>query len=108
MGDDMTCVDCHLTRRTTGEHGHVLTTGHTMAIDPGVCAECHGNTHLLSTKDYNRTPDEIAGVQELEAEIAQLEETADENRYANIVGGALGMLVMMIGLYLLNRLRKFL
>jgi hypothetical protein len=108
MGDDMTCVDCHMTRRTTGEHGHVLTTGHTMAIDPGVCSECHGNTHLLSAEDYNRTPEEIAGVQELEAEIAQLEDIADENRYANIVGGALGMLVMMIGLYLLNRLRKFL
>jgi hypothetical protein len=108
MGADMTCVDCHLTRRMTEGSVHVLTTGHTMAIDPSVCAECHGNTHLLNAEDFNRSPEEIAEVTELREEITRLEDVASENRYSSIIGGALGMMVLLAVLYLLNRLRRLL
>jgi predicted CXXCH cytochrome family protein len=106
MGSDMTCVDCHMNRRVSDDHNHVLSTGHTMNIDPGVCSECHGNTHLLSVQESNRSPAEVVEVEALRNEITELEELAEQNRSTSVVGGALGMLVMVGILFFMNRMRS--
>ena len=106
MAQDMTCVDCHMTARTTQDGEHVLMASHTMAIDPGVCSDCHGNTHDLTVRETNGdgAPDvEVAALQE---QIALAEEEADEDRLSSIVGGALGAIIVMFVLMILFRFRK--
>jgi hypothetical protein len=44
----MDCKSCHMRRATDASGIHVIATGHDMSIDPGTCAECHGNVHVLS------------------------------------------------------------
>jgi hypothetical protein len=109
MGNDMTCVECHQTKRTTEDGIHVLTTGHTMTIDPGVCSECHGNTHLLSVRETNNEPpteEELSQVDLLETQVATLEDESQQNRNTGIIGGALGALLVMMVLYILYRFRS--
>lgn len=108
MAEDMTCTECHLTRRTTQGGVHVVSTGHTMSIDPGVCAECHGNTHLLSVRETNRPAEETDELQRLRAEINDLQAEADRNLNSGLVGGALGVLLLIVMVYLIIRLRRLL
>jgi predicted CXXCH cytochrome family protein len=107
MGEGMTCVDCHLNRQVKVNGIEVRTTGHTMSIDPGTCAECHGNTHLLSVRELNN-PEDLGKIQELEGEITDLKDEADANWNSGIVGGALGALIVVFVLYLMIRLRSLL
>jgi formate-dependent nitrite reductase cytochrome c552 subunit len=107
MGEDMTCVDCHM-RRDVVENGVLVsTTGHTMAIDPSTCAECHGNTHMLSVREVNQF-DDIDKIQELENQIDELENDSDKDWNSGVIGGALGALILVFVLFLLVRLRSLL
>jgi predicted CXXCH cytochrome family protein len=107
MGKDMTCVDCHM-RRDVVENGVLVrTTGHTMAIDPGTCAECHGNTHMLSVREVNQF-DDVDKIQELENQIDDLENDSDKDWNSGVIGGALGALILVFVLFLLVRLRSLL
>lgn len=108
MSEDMTCVECHMKRRTTEEGTHVIATGHTMAIDPGICSDCHGNTHLLSVRDKNRSPEEINQIEALEDQVVELEDQAEKDRNSGLVGGAVGAAVLMGALFVLIRLRTWL
>ena len=94
MGDDLTCVDCHMTRRLAQDGIHVLATGHAMTIDPGTCAQCHGNVHVLTARTAPETPEEARRAEQLEQQVAELEIAARQNQTAGIIGGAVGMLVM--------------
>lgn len=105
MGQDMTCVQCHMQRTLDDDGVHVVATGHTMSIDPGTCAECHGKVHLLTTKDKEGegiavelplTPEERAEVKRLEEQVTELEDTARTNWNSGVVGGALGMFIVAI------------
>ncbi len=107
MGEDMTCVDCHMGRDVVDNGVLVRTTGHTMAIDPGTCAECHGNTHMLSVREMNQF-DEAEHIQSLEDQIEALENESDEDWNSGVVGGALGALILVFVLFLLIRLRSLL
>jgi formate-dependent nitrite reductase cytochrome c552 subunit len=108
MGADMTCVDCHMSREVNRNGTIVRTTGHTMSIDPSTCAECHGNTHLLSVRESSRTGEDINQVQALEKEIVDLKDTSERDRNSAIIGGALGAVILVAALYFLVRLRKLL
>jgi len=102
MGDDMTCVDCHMNRRTINGTDFVLTTGHSMSIDPSVCSACHGNTHLLSARESGDSGS-VTRITTLEGELDTLQKQADRNRSSGIVGGALGTLIVLGVLMLLFR-----
>lgn len=109
MGEEMDCVDCHMVRQLADDGVHVVNTGHSMLINPGVCADCHGNTHLLSVRESNSsTEQQIAEVNTLQSEIDKLKEEADEERNAGVVGGALGALIVVIILGIMWRMRSFL
>lgn len=107
MGSDMTCVDCHMGTSTVENGVLVRTTGHTMAIDPGTCSECHGNTHLLSVRETNQL-DEAELIADLEAQIDELENESDQDWNSGVIGGALAALILVFVLYLLFRLRSLL
>jgi formate-dependent nitrite reductase cytochrome c552 subunit len=106
MGDDMTCVDCHMARVTNAGGVQVISTGHSMNIDPGVCADCHGNTHLLSSDGTLLSDETHTQLAALEAEVTRLEETASQNLNSGIVGGALGALVLALIIFLTIRLGR--
>lgn len=109
MGQDLTCVDCHMERREIVNGNIVRTTGHTMSIDPSTCAECHGNTHMLSVREVNQLDEADANrMAELEAEVLRLKEFANEDQTSNVLGGALGTLIVVVILFLVIRLRKLL
>jgi predicted CXXCH cytochrome family protein len=109
MGNDMTCVDCHMQRKVTTNGDEIRVTGHTMAIDPGVCAECHGEIHLLSVLETGElSAEELSRIHELEAEVERLQSKADDKRTADLVGGALGALIVVFILFLLVRLKSLL
>ncbi|MBN1967517.1 MAG: hypothetical protein JW910_22875 [Anaerolineae bacterium] len=92
MGDDMTCVDCHMARPEYTEGQPPPQTGHTMNIDPSVCADCHGNTHVLTAEGVSE--DDLAHIEAMQAQIDQLEETASQNLNFGVIGGALGALLL--------------
>jgi hypothetical protein len=77
-----------------------------MNIDPGVCADCHGNTHLLSSDGKLLSQEEHDQLAALEAEVTQLEETASQNLNSGIVGGALGALVLALIVFIVMRLGR--
>jgi predicted CXXCH cytochrome family protein len=106
MGDDMTCVDCHMSRVTNAGGVQVISTGHSMNIDPGICADCHGKTHLLSSDGRRLTEEEHAQLVALEAEVTRLRETSSQNLNSGIVGGALGALVLALIVFLTVRLGR--
>jgi hypothetical protein len=107
MGESMTCVDCHMSREINRNGSLVRTTGHTMSIDPSTCSECHGNTHLLSVRE-GQDGENGGRIIELEQEIEDLEDTAEQDRNSGIIGGALGALILIAALFLLVRFRKML
>lgn len=109
MGQDLTCVDCHMERRES-ENGHLVrSTGHTMSIAPSTCAECHGNTHMLSVREVNQLDEtDQDRLEELESEVVRLEEIADDDQTSNVLGGALGTLIVVVILFLVIRLRRLL
>ncbi len=106
MGEDLICTNCHMTPATNGNEHVTSHTRHTLDIDPGTCAECHGNTHILSVRETRMTDEERSQVEILEEEVATLEETADENLTSGIVGGALGALLMVGLLFIVFRLGR--
>jgi predicted CXXCH cytochrome family protein len=106
MGEDMTCVDCHMAQRVTEDGIHVIQTGHAMTIDPGVCADCHGNVHLLSFGETRLSEQELNELAELREEVALLETTAEGNLNSGIVGGAIGALVLAVVVFLIIRLGR--
>jgi len=105
MGENMICTDCHMTPRQSVDDPTLLTlTGHSMAIDPGVCADCHGSTHQLTAtgNDYENSETIVV----LENEIKHLEELSDENLSAGLLGGAIGVLILLGLIYLVLRLGR--
>lgn len=106
MGEDMTCVDCHMTKRVTQDGVHVIQTGHAMTIDPGVCASCHGNIHLLSFGDRRLSEQENRELAALREEVTRLTTTAEGNLNNGIVGGAIGALVLALVVFLAIRLGR--
>jgi predicted CXXCH cytochrome family protein len=106
MGEDMTCVDCHMAQRVTEDGIHVIQTGHAMTIDPGVCADCHGNVHLLSFGETRLSDQEQSELAALREEVAQLEMTAEDNLNTGIVGGAIGALILAVVVFLAIRLGR--
>lgn len=112
MGQDMNCVDCHLPRVLDSDGVHVVSTGHTMNINPGTCAECHGKAHVLTMEegeegldvDMPLTPEEEVQLNTLEEKVAELEETARTNWNSGVVGGAMGMFfVAIVAIWILRR-----
>ncbi|MFN8447750.1 MAG: ammonia-forming cytochrome c nitrite reductase subunit c552 [Anaerolineae bacterium] len=106
MGEDMSCVDCHMTRQVQENGVNVVQTGHSMAIDPGICANCHGAIHLLSSGESNLTDQEKSRLTTLETQVTELQTTANDNLNSGIVGGALGALVLVVVAYLVVRLGR--
>jgi hypothetical protein len=108
MGDDMSCEDCHIERRLADDGIHVVATGHTMNIAPETCSECHGSVHVVSTEDAAPEPElttaEQNRVEELEGEVERLEEDVQTKWNSGVVGGAIGMMVViLIGFVILRR-----
>ncbi len=106
MGEDMNCADCHMNRVTKQNGVQVISTGHTMSIDPGVCADCHGDTHMLSANTMNLTEEEISELAAMQQEVAHLEEQAAQNLNNGIVGGAIGALVLAVVVFFTIRLGR--
>jgi predicted CXXCH cytochrome family protein len=106
MGQDMTCVDCHMSKRETVDGEHILQTSHTMFTDTATCAECHGDTHLLALDVSQMPSDEQHLVADLETEVAQLEEAASMNLQSGIVGGAIGALLLVLIVFVAIRLGR--
>lgn len=106
MGEDMNCVDCHMSRRVSENGVQMVQTGHTMGIDPAICANCHGNTHLLSSGGPRLSDEEASQVALLEKEVMQLQTTASQNLNSGIVGGAIGALVLVIVVFVVIRLGR--
>lgn len=106
MGEDMTCVDCHMTQRVTREGVLVTELRHTLGIDPGICAECHGNTHLLSFGDTRLSDQERSELETLQAEVDRLQDRATQNLNSGVVGGAIGALVLVVIVFVMLRLRR--
>ncbi|MBI5928650.1 MAG: hypothetical protein HY862_05035 [Chloroflexi bacterium] len=103
MADDMTCVDCHMSQRNQRSGIVEVTRNHTMGIDPGVCSNCHGNTHLLSVGDSRQSPEEASEVETLQADVDKLQETSDQNLYSGVIGGAIGMIILLFMIYAVIR-----
>ncbi len=95
MGDNMQCTDCHMTRVESENGIQVVGTGHSMNIDPSVCAYCHGKTHQLSSHGHLNSEDQQV-VADMENEVAQLQDTASQNLNTGIVGGAFGALALVL------------
>ena len=107
MGEDLDCTDCHMKRELDASGVHVIRTGHSMLIDPGTCAECHGSVHLLSAV---RSSDGLLSAREevasLHEEVERLRIEAQNSTTMGILGGALGVLVIVsIGLIILRRFK---
>lgn len=103
MAEDMTCVDCHMTRQHREDGVFVVQTGHSMSIDPGICANCHGDIHLLSFGDTQLSQQGQSRLVTLETEVTQLQSTAQDNLNNGIVGGAMGALVLVVLAYVVIR-----
>ncbi len=103
MGQNMSCVDCHMARQTQANGVFVVQTGHSMSIDPGICANCHGNIHLLSKGESNLTDQQQSKLTSLETQVGQLQTTAEDNLNTGIVGGAIGALVLVIIIFVIMR-----
>jgi hypothetical protein len=106
MGENMICTDCHMTPRDAAPDPAQRTrTGHMMGIDPGVCADCHGNTHLLSRigTDSGIIPEEVTA---LETQVNALQTRAEENLNNGLIGGAVGVLLLLGLIYLVLRLGR--
>ncbi|MCZ7544710.1 MAG: multiheme c-type cytochrome [Anaerolineae bacterium] len=102
MGEDMNCVDCHMPRQLDTDGIHVVATGHTMFINPGTCAECHGNVHVLTAdRKAPETPEEAVRVAELEQQLATLEEQAQTNWNTGVIGGAIAMFIIAAAIMLI-------
>ncbi len=98
-GEQMDCVDCHMARQVDESGVHVIATGHTMFIDPSICAECHGNVHMLSDIDMGITAPEPAGETEIESlqhQVDQLQSERNQVWSSGVTGGAFGMLVVAV------------
>lgn len=109
MGQDMTCVECHMASHDTAQDGiQIVKTGHTMEIEPQTCSECHGLIHGLTMAESHVTDEERNTVASLEAEIEDLQEEADNNRNTGLIGGALSALLVLLGIFIIFRLRKLL
>lgn len=106
MGEEMNCVDCHMARKVAEDGVHVLNTGHSMLIDPGVCSDCHGNTHMLSVRETNSINEaDVEEVAALQEEVKTLRDDSKDERNSGMVGGALGAFIVMIILGILWRMR---
>lgn len=106
MGEDMVCTDCHMTLNTNGNSHVTEHVNHSLDIDPSVCAECHGNTHVLSVADNRASPEELTEISNLKRDVDELEEAADENLYSGILGGAIGALLLIGMLFVVLRLGR--
>jgi predicted CXXCH cytochrome family protein len=106
MGQDMECTDCHMTLVTNGNSHVTEHVNHSLDIDPSVCAECHGNTHVLSVVDNRASPEELTEISNLKGDVAELEDAADENLYSGIIGGAIAALLLIGLLYVVIRVGR--
>jgi predicted CXXCH cytochrome family protein len=106
MGEDMTCADCHMTKRITEDGIHVIQTGHAMTIDPGVCANCHGNIHLMSFGETRLSDQEQSELAALREQVTATRTSAEDNLNTGIVGGAIGALVLAVIVFLVIRLGR--
>jgi nitrate/TMAO reductase-like tetraheme cytochrome c subunit len=109
-GKQMTCIDCHMTTVRDETGAFALKTGHSMAVEPDTCGNCHGAIHELkltseggAASSTHSTEGETS-VTELQAEVTRLRDTAQTNWATGIAGGAIGMLLVIgIGVLLLRR-----
>ena len=106
MGADMTCVDCHMSHATTKDGILLVSTGHSMVVESAVCAECHGNLHELTLGEADLTEEEIDHIADLEDEVDTLQDEADNNLNTGAIGGALGMVIVFVTLFIFFRFRK--
>ena len=106
MGSDMTCVDCHMAKREQQNGVFNVQTGHSMLIDPGICANCHGNIHLLSSGEANLSKQEKSNLEVLKTQVGDLKITAVENLNTGIVGGAIGALVLAVVAFIIIRIGR--
>ena len=105
MGEDLICTDCHMTpRKDVNDPNMISLTGHDMQIAPGICADCHGYTHELTVTQDGDEAAQLQTIAELQAQIEDLETTADENRTSGLLGGAIGMMLLLGLVYLILRL----
>jgi hypothetical protein len=95
-----------MAQRVTQDGTHVIQTGHAMTIDPGVCADCHGNIHLLSAGEVQLSEQQQGELAVLHEEVNRLEATAEDNMNNGIVGGAIGALVLVLVVFLAIRLGR--
>jgi len=90
-----TCADCHMAIQRDATNVFVVKTGHSMNIDPGICASCHGKVHVLSGKGGDGTPTNAeAEAAKLRDDVKRLTEEAQTNWATGLVGGVLGVLVV--------------
>jgi predicted CXXCH cytochrome family protein len=106
MGENMSCVDCHMAKRVQQNGVFTTQTGHSMLIDPGICANCHGNIHLLSAGEANLSAQEKTKLETLQTQVSQLQTTAVENLNTGIVGGAIGALVLGVVAFIIIRIGR--
>jgi formate-dependent nitrite reductase cytochrome c552 subunit len=106
MGEDLICIDCHMTPRETVTDPTMLTsTGHSMDISPGVCADCHGATHTLKVESNvaDEDPEEVAVLRE---DLQTWQMTAEENLTSGLLGGAIGVLLVLGLVYIIVRIGR--
>jgi hypothetical protein len=106
MGKDMICTDCHMTVVADNNNHVTEHVNHSLDIDPSVCAECHGNTHVLSVADNRASPEELAQISNLKDDVSELEDVADENLQSGIIGGAIASLLLIGLLYVVIRVGR--
>jgi predicted CXXCH cytochrome family protein len=107
MGEDLVCTDCHMTPRETVDDPTLLTqTGHAMEIDPGVCADCHGDIHELTLAEEAVAEIDAAELNALHEEVEGWQKTAEENLTSGLLGGAIGVLLLLGLIYLVLRLGR--
>ncbi len=106
MGENMSCVDCHMVKREQQNGNVTVQTGHSMLIDPGICANCHGSIHLLSSGEANLTASEKTSLETLKSQVGELQTTAVENLNSGIVGGAIGALILVVVAFLIIRIGR--
>ncbi len=106
MGQNMTCVDCHMVKRTRENGVFTTQTGHSMLIDPGICANCHGSIHLLSSGGTTLSAQDKNRMAALETQVTDLQTASADNLNNGIVGGAIGALVLVLIVFVIMRLGR--
>jgi predicted CXXCH cytochrome family protein len=105
MTAEQNCADCHM-RVVTDNTGYLKKTGHTMAVEAGACATCHGDLHAIEPRPRDGELSR-AELERLQGEVARLEVQAQETWLSGLLGGVLGMAIIgAAGFIILRRGRR--